>query len=873
MSKKLSPMMQQYLLKKDEYPDCILFYRLGDFYEMFFDDAMIVSRALGLTLTARDCGSNKKAPMCGIPYHASNNYLTKLVGLGYKVAICEQLTEPTKGCTLVQRDVVRVVTPGTIIEAELLDDSKNNFIACIYSENDNYGIAYVDITTGEMYAIEGNSDKKDDRINDLLIRIKPSEVICNKDVLNYYSELTCYAMGVVPKAAEYNEWEFAYSKAEKKVCKQLNVITLDKFDLGKCKFAVIASGALLSYLEETQKRSMMNITRIEVEKDKNIMKIDINTRRNLELVESMKDKKTKGSLYWVLNSTKTSMGARMLRQWVEQPLQSEKMINERLDAIEELMQNTIVRETIAQTLREISDIERICGRVSYGTITPKGCNELKLSIAKIPQIKSAIKDLKTPLFKKYYKEIFDFDDIIDVLDRAFDENSPNNTQETGFIKAGFSTELDELKEKATGGRAAIAQMDAQERLKTNIKNLKIGYNSVFGYFIEVPKSQIQFAPKERYQRKQTLANCERYVTDELKKLEEEILSAEESLLTEEQKVFKGIRQQLINEIPAFLGTARVLAMIDSLLSLALVALENNFTKPIINSSVKETNIIDGKHCVVEQMLKGDRFVPNDTLLDNNENRVLVITGPNMAGKSTYMRQVALIVLMAHIGSFVPAQYATIALTDRIFTRIGASDDLAFGQSTFMVEMLEVSNILSNVTDNSLVILDEVGRGTSTYDGLSIAWAVVEHLSKKTKAKVLFATHYHELTELEGTLEGVKNYQISVKEFDNSVIFLRKIVRGGANRSFGIEVASMSGLPDSVIARAREILRDLQNNDITHKHLQGAGDAVQETKPDEELVKLANYIKKINVDAITPLEALTAINTMKEIINVREDTNG
>ncbi len=871
MNKKLSPMMQQYLLKKDEYKDCILLYRLGDFYEMFFDDALIVSKALGLTLTARDCGDNKKAPMCGIPYHAADNYLTKLVAQGYKVAICEQLTAPTKGPSLVHRDVVRVVTPGTIIETELLDENKNNFIACIYSCDNGFGISYVDITTGEMYTLEGNADRKEEQINDILTRIKPSEVICNKAVLSFYSNLSSFIVGIAPKATPYDDGAFVANKAEKQVCKQLNAMTLDKFDIGKCKNGIISSGALLSYLEETQKRAMMNITHIEVEKDKNIMHIDVNTRRNLELVESMKDRKTKGSLYWVLNRTKTSMGARMLRQWVEQPLQNEQMINARLDAIEELMCNTVARETIAQTLREISDIERICGRISYGTITPRGCYELKLSISKIPQIKQVISGLNSELFKQYTKQIVDFDDVVVMLDKAFNDDAPTSTQETGFIKKGFSKELDELKEKASGGRSALANMDAQEKAKTNIKNLKISYNSVFGYFIEVPKTQLQFVPKERYQRKQTLANCERYVTDELKLLEEEILSAEEILLQVEQEIFKEIRQMLINNIPALLSTAKILAMIDSLLSLSLVALENDFCKPVINSSIKEINIVDGRHCVVEQTLKGDRFVPNDTHLDDKDNRIIVITGPNMAGKSTYMRQVALIVLMAHIGSFVPAKSADIALTDRIFTRIGASDDLAFGQSTFMVEMLEVSNILSNVTDKSLVILDEVGRGTSTYDGLSIAWAVVEYLANNTKAKVLFATHYHELTELEGDLAGVKNYQISVKEFNNEVIFLRKIVRGGANRSFGIEVAGMAGLPEKVIGRAREILDELHSNEITHKHTTPQKQGVEsKTENNDELQKLANFIKKINVDSITPLEALTTINTMKEIISTKGD---
>ena len=860
---KLSPMMQQYLNKKEEYKDCILFYRLGDFYEMFFEDALEVSKVLGLTLTARDCGDNKKAPMCGIPYHASNNYITKLISLGSKIAVCEQLTQPTKGQPLVVRDVVRVITPGTIMETELLDDTKNNFILSIYYDDGGYGACYVDITTGEMFALQGDKNSSTDKINDLLTRIKPSEVICNSRVKEFYSKLSSFIVGLAPKANEYYDWAFSYDKAFKQICKQLNIISLDRTDLGSKKYAIMAAGALLQYLEETQKRAMNNITKINVEKDKSVMQLDVNTRRNLELVESMKDRKVKGSLYWVLNKTKTSMGARLLRQWVEQPLQDENEINQRLDAIEELNQNTLARESIAQTLREITDIERLCGRISYGTISPRGCYDLKVAVSKIPQVKQVVQSLNSSLFKKAFNEIVDFEDLVEMLDKAFDENSPTNTRDSGFIKEGFSQELDDIKSKATGGRTELIKIENEEKNLTGIKTLKISYNSVFGYFIEIPKSQIQFVPKERYQRKQTLANNERYVTDELKNLEAEILNAEEKMLKLEQDLFEQIRQKLIKNIPALLGTAKILAMIDALLSLSFVALENNYCKPIINKSITDTEIIDGRHCVVEQTLKDERFVPNDTYLDNDDNRILIITGPNMAGKSTYMRQVALIVLMAHIGSFVPARSAKIAITDRIFTRIGASDDLAFGQSTFMVEMLEVSNILANLTDNSLVVFDEVGRGTSTYDGLSIAWSVVEYLSKNSKAKVLFATHYHELTELEGKLAGVKNYQISVKEFDNSVIFLRKIIKGGANRSFGIEVASMAGLPNVVITRAKEILKALNTNQIKLNNIELTKE--QKNEQSDKMNELYSYVKTLNTDIITPIEALTILQKMQDMV--------
>ena len=860
---KLSPMMQQYLNKKEEYKDCILFYRLGDFYEMFFEDAIEVSRALGLTLTARDCGDNKKAPMCGVPYHACNNYINKLISMGYKIAICEQLTQATKGKELVTRDVVRVITPGTIMETELLDDTKNNFIACLYCDDGGYGASYVDITTGDMFTLQGGSSVVKDKINDLLTRIRPSEVICNSRIKDFYTQLSCFVVGLAPKANEYYDWAFRYDRAQKQICKQLNIIALDKTDLGNCKYGIMASGALLAYLEETQKRSLNNITKINVEQDKSVMQLDVNTRRNLELVESMKDRKTKGSLYWVLNKTKTAMGARLLRQWVEQPLQDEVLINARLDSIEELMQNTLARESMAQTLREITDIERICGKISYGTISPRGCNDLKIAISKIPQIKKVVCTLNSKLLKDAYQQIVDFDDLVEMLDKAFDENSPTHTRDSGFIKSGFSKVLDDIRDKAMGGRNALVNIENKERELTGIKTLKVGYNSVFGYYIEIPKSQIQFAPKERYQRKQTLANNERYVTDELKELEAEILDAEDKMLQLEQNLFEQIRQKLIENIPAMLNTSKMLAMIDALLSLSYVALENNYCRPLINSSIDHTEIIEGRHCVIEQMLKEERFVSNDTYLDDYENRILILTGPNMAGKSTYMRQVALIVLMAHIGSFVPAQSATIAMTDRIFTRIGASDDLAFGQSTFMVEMLEVSNILANLTDKSLVILDEVGRGTSTYDGLSIAWSVVEYLSKNTKAKVLFATHYHELTELEGRLDGVKNYQISVKEFNNTVIFLRKIIKGGANRSFGIEVASMAGLPNEVIDRAKIILDKLRQNEI-HFTNKEATPQEQQTQNDN-MQKLYDYIKSININLLTPIEALTDIQNMQNII--------
>ena len=860
--KKMSPMMQQYLNKKEEYKDCILLYRLGDFYEMFFEDALEVSKALGITLTARDCGDNKKAPMCGIPYHACNNYINKLIALGFKVAMCEQLTNPTKG-ELVTRDVVRVITPGTIMETELLDDTKNNFIACIFCDNFGFGISYVDITTGDLFTVQGDATNSKEKINDILTRVRPSEVICNMAVKSFYTDLSSYAVGLVPKANDYYDYAFTMDRAQNQICRQFNILSLDKTDIGKLRHCTIATGALLAYLQDTQKRAMANITKINIEKDKNIMQLDINTRRNLELVESMKDRKTKGSLYWVLNKTRTAMGARLLRQWVEQPLQDEFDINNRLDAIEELNNNTIARESINQILREITDIERLCGKIAYGTISPRGCYDLKCTIEKIPEIKQVVSTLNSVLFKNAYKEIVDFEDLVYMLDKAFDKEAPANTRNPGYIKMGFSTILDDYKSKASGGKNDLMQIEVKEKNLTGIKNLKIGYNSVFGYFIEIPKTQIQNVPLDRYQRKQTLTNNERYVTEELKLLEEQILNAEVQMIKVEQELYEQIRQRLIANIPALLQTAKVLAMIDSLMSLSYVALENNFCKPTINSSVKNTEILDGRHCVVEQMLKSDRFVPNDTKLDDLDNRIIVITGPNMAGKSTYMRQVALIVLMAHIGSFVPARSANIALTDRIFTRIGASDDLAFGQSTFMVEMLEVSNILANVTDRSLVVLDEVGRGTSTYDGLSIAWAVVEHLSQNTKAKVLFATHYHELTQLEGNLQGVRNYQISVKEFDNSVIFLRKIIKGGANRSFGIEVASMAGLPNSVIDRAKHILIALNQNEINFKRTELTSDEKEKQK--SQMDKLISYISNINIDLLTPIEAFTAIHDLQTII--------
>ena len=861
----LSPMMQQYLQTKDKYSDSILFFRLGDFYEMFFEDAKLCSKLLDLTLTGKDCGVEERAPMCGIPYHAAESYIAKLVDMGYKVAICEQTTVPTKGNKIVERDVVRIVTPGTVIDSNMLEENKNNYIMCAYFNNSQLGVSYVDISTGIMYLTEFLEENALSQFNDLLIQVQPKEILYNSDFSEIIPNLSAIKLGIGFVNGNYDDSKFELNCANEMVLNQFGKEEIKQKGAHGKSLAISSCGALLNYLLETQKRSLNHINTINVVETSNFMHLDANTRKNLELTESNnRDRKKKGSLLWLLDKTKTNMGARTLRSYVEQPLYNEQLINKRLNAVEELCKNIIIRENLANLLSNVYDIERLCGKVSYGNLSPKDCIALLRSLKQLPNIKSKLESFNSSLLKEIYNNIFDYSEIVNLLDSAIIEDPPFKTSDGGFIKNGFNKELDDVRNISTVGKTWLAGLEAKEKQETGIKNLKIAFNKVFGYYIEVTKSQLNLVPF-RYQRKQTTVNSERFITDELKEIEDKILNAQDKCLELELKLYEDIKNVLKQNIVAMQQTARHIGVLDALLSLANVACVNNYCKPTVKKNVNKIEIVDGRHPVVEAILKDEDFVPNNTLLDDNENRTMIITGPNMAGKSTYMRQVALITLMAHIGSFVPAKSATISLTDRIFTRVGASDDLAFGQSTFMVEMSEVSNILKNATNNSLIILDEVGRGTSTFDGLSIAWSVMEYISKTLKAKTLFATHYHELTELEGMLDGVKNYRINVKEFNNSIIFLRKIVRGGANKSFGIEVASLAGIPKDVVNRAREILHTLEENEInTHSNLRDLGDAKENHEKIKANNEVVSILKDIDVNTLSPLQAF---DTLINLINI------
>ena len=856
----LSPMMQQYIKTKEQYKDCILFYRLGDFYEMFFEDAVTASKVLELTLTGRDCGLEERAPMCGVPYHAGETYISKLIEAGYKVAICEQVTLPTKGVKIVEREVVRIVTPGTLIDSSMLNEKQNNYMLSLYKSDNTVGASWVDISTGDVYTTEYSGQNQSSFVNDLLIRVCPSEIITNESakelpnlkylrntpLLNTYDE-------------EYYEFDTAYST----LSNQFESGELINLNLKNKQASVSSAGALIRYLIETQKRSLAHINRIILEENSKYMQLDVNTRRNLELTETIRDRKKKGSLLWLLDKTQTSMGSRVLHSWVDQPLNDEKEINRRLDTVQELSQNRRIQGDIKELLANVYDIERLCGKISYGNLTPRDCIALLNSLKVLPNIKSVLNNCTSQLIKDINADIYNYDEITKLLDTAIIENPPLTLKDGGYIKQGYNKELDEINNISSVGKMWLTELEAREKEETGIKNLKIGFNKVFGYYIEVTKSQLDLVPF-RYQRKQTTTNGERYITEELKNIEDKILNAEEKKIDLEQNLFEEIRQILLSNISPLQQTARQIAQLDSLLSLAIVANENNYIKPEINDSIKCIEIIDGRHPVVENLLKGEQFVPNNTMLDSADNRTMIITGPNMAGKSTYMRQVALITLLAHIGSFVPASMAKIAITDRIFTRVGASDDVAFGQSTFMVEMMEVSNILKYATNDSLIILDEVGRGTSTFDGLSIAWSVMEYLSKELKAKTLFATHYHELTELEGSLDGVKNYRISVKEFNNTILFLRKIVRGGTNKSFGIEVASLAGLPKSVITRAKDILHTLEENELNRNSNLIDKSTITKPRENPHTQEIISVLKELNVNALTPLNAFDMIVNLAEL---------
>ena len=805
-----SPMMQHYLATKEKYKDCILFYRLGDFYEMFFDDAINVSRELELTLTGKDCGQEERAPMCGIPYHAAESYIAKLVQNGHKVAICEQLEDPKLAKGIVKRDVIRVVTPGTVTETNLLEEKRNNFIMSIFKKGIFFGLAVCDISTGDFYSAEIKEENNFERLLDEISRYSPSEIIVNKML----SECSEEMQTIKERFDVYisNEDEEKFSTDTDRIYREY-ALSDDKGnivkDLEKRLFAVSAINGLITYIEDTQKTKLEHMNKITIYTITKYMALDINARRNLELTEKLRDKSKKGTLLWVLDKTSTSMGGRLLRRWISDPLIEVKEINERLDAVEELKNDIILRGEITESLKGVYDIERLAGKISYGNANARDLNALKASSSKLPAIKKLLENSNSKMLKKLYESLDTLDDLYELIDKAIVDEPPILITEGGVIKLGFNEEIDELKKAMTDGKTWLVELEAKEKEETGIKGLKVGFNKVFGYYIEVTKSNLSLVP-DRYIRKQTLTGGERYITEELKELESKVLGAEEKVVALEYNEFVKIREYIKTQITRLQRSAMAISKLDVLCSFATVAEDFNYCKPTVDNS-GIINIKDGRHPVIEKMLPSGSFVSNDTYLDKSLNRLAIITGPNMAGKSTYMRQVALITLMAQIGSFVPAAEAQIGVVDKIFTRVGASDDLSMGQSTFMVEMMEVANILKEATQNSLVILDEIGRGTSTYDGLSIAWAVAEYIENKEKcgAKTLFATHYHELTQLEDTLEGVKNYSIAVKEKGEDIIFLRKIVPGGTDESYGVHVARLAGVPKMVTQRANEILKKIE----------------------------------------------------------------
>lgn len=851
-----TPMMQHYLKTHEEYKDCILFYRLGDFYEMFFDDAKVVSKELELTLTGKSCGAEERAPMCGIPYHAAETYLTRLVKKGYKVAICEQVEDPKLAKGMVKREVTRVVTPGTTLNAQALDETKNNYIMCIAYIGDHYGISSADITTGDYYVTEVDSERK---LLDEVNKYQPTEIICNEAF--YISGIDIddmkNRMGIVIYSLD--AWYFSDETAQMTLKDHFKVRDLEGLGLADYDSGVVAAGALLKYLYETQKTTLSNLVAIHPYTTGKFMIIDSSTRRNLELVETLREKQKRGSLLWVLDKTRTAMGARTLRSFVEQPLIERTEIEERYDAIDEFNTNAITREEIREYLNPVYDLERLITRVTYQTANPRDLIAFRNSIHMLPPIKTLMSDFQSPLLKRLYEQLDTLDELYELIERSITEEPPLTLHDGGILKEGYNEEVDRLRKAKTDGKSWLADLEAKEREKTGIKNLKIKYNKVFGYYLEVTNSFKDLVP-DYFTRKQTLANAERFITPELKELEDVILGAEDKLIVLEYELFREVRQKVADEVVRIQKTAKAVAQIDVFASLATVAEQNNYCRPKLNEKGL-IDIKDGRHPVVERMIQNEMFVANDTYLDNGSNRVSIITGPNMAGKSTYMRQSALIVLMAQIGSFVPAKSAKIGIVDRIFTRVGASDDLASGQSTFMVEMSEVANILRNATSNSLLILDEIGRGTSTFDGLSIAWAVVEHISnpRLLGAKTLFATHYHELTELEGKLNSVNNYCIAVKEKGDDIVFLRKIVKGGADKSYGIQVAKLAGVPDNVIERAKEIVEELSNNDIT--------EIVQNISAEGSSKRSKPKLDEVDLEQISLLDTMdndTILNELKEL---------
>ena len=868
--KKLTPMMKQYFEIKEKHIDEILFYRLGDFYEMFFDDAIVASRELEITLTGRNCGLDEKAPLCGVPYHSASRYIEKLVSKGYKVAICEQVEDPALAKGIVKREVVRTITPGMIIEPDMLKEDTNNYISSVYFSSDGYGLSYADITTGELCVTEFLGEGAFSKLVDELYKISPSEIIYDSSISDEFISRIDKNYVKTPIDKSY----FEYENGENTITRFFKVFTTDSLGFNGSKALIVAVASLIKYIEDTQKVNLKHFTKVNIYSHSEYMFLDKFTRRNLELTETMRDAKKKGSLLWVLDKTKTSMGKRELKNLLESPLLSVNKIKRRLDSVEILLEDLFLREELKSLLNRIYDLERLSSKLVYGNVNARDLLALKNSLEVIPMIKNLLSDFKDSELESINLSIDLLDDIFKLINDSILEEVPVTIKEGNIIKSTYNDEIYELREAIENGSKWILEIEKRERTRTGIKTLKIGFNKVFGYYIDVTRANSNLVPED-YIRKQTLANSERYITPELKEIESKILGAKEKIVDLEYKIFLDVKNELLNNVSRLLSTAKAIAYLDVLLSFSEVSYQNSYVKPKIDSE-KRINIVSGRHPVIEKIDMEESFIPNDTILDNKDNNIYIITGPNMAGKSTYLRQVALITLMAQIGCFVPADYAEIGIVDRIFTRVGASDDLGKGQSTFMVEMSELANILNNATKDSLIILDEIGRGTSTYDGLSIAWAVVEYLSNmnENSPKTMFATHYHELTEIEGKFRGVKNYRISVNELNDEIVFLRKIVEGSANQSYGIQVAKLAGLPDDVINIAKKILKRLEQNDI-NKNINNILENKELTKDERQISfisekvddKLVKRLKNININEITPLESM---NILFELIKISKE---
>ena len=866
---KLSPMMEQYFEIKKQYPGMLLFYRLGDFYELFFDDAKLVSEELDLVLTGRDCGLKERAPMCGVPFHSADSYISKLIQKGYKIAICEQMEDPKFAKKLVKRDVIRVITPGTALESEILEDGVNNYLMSICKGETETGICFADVSTAEFHVTAFKNDVAEEKIVDELSSYAPKEILINSKALDFQNIAKYVKENLNTELQLLDDEKFDFETSAELILKTINKEKIGTLGIGHSEAAVSALGAVIDYLQTVQKREQIEApVEIDFFDEGEYVKLDANARRNLELTKSMMTGEKKHSLLWVIDKTKTAMGKRMLRNWVERPLMSISMITKRQNAVGELADNSEKRDSIRESLSGVKDMERLTARITYGTANARELKALETTISNLPQIKAQLEGCGATLLKEIATSIDLLQDVEGLINRAIVDDPPFSIREGGMIKEGFDENIDELKSIVENGAGLVASVEARLKAETGIPKLKVGYNKVFGYYIEVTNSYKDMVP-DSFVRKQTLTNCERFINSELKEIEGKVLGAKEKAVSAENEAFNEVRDTVSKEAERLQKTARAIAVLDALASLAEVAFNNNYVCPKLNAE-GVIEIKDGRHPVVERLMDGGVFVPNDILLDNDKNRCLIITGPNMAGKSTYMRQTALIVLMAQIGSFVPAKSANIGVVDAIFTRVGASDDLATGQSTFMVEMKEVATILKNATKDSLIILDEIGRGTSTYDGMSIARAVLEHVCKKKTlgAKTLFATHYHELTAMQGELDGVKNFSVAVKKRGDDIIFLRRIVEGGADKSFGVEVAKLAGVPDSVVKRAKVILKQLEKNrvEIDFK----ADDAV--TYDEEELQynfsandekKIIEELKSLNIDTMTPIEALQILAELKK----------